>query len=311
MRALEKDPAQRFPDADAFIAALRGRARRRRPPARASRTASSAAVRSRRPGRRRCRLRRAGRRSAAAASRREGAALVAVAARRCSSPPSASSPPCCCCRGTQKVAVPTWSAPTRPTPRPRCAATASRSTRALQTAEQPAGQVIGQDPTGGTKADKGSTVTLTVSDGPAAGGGPAGRRADRLLGARAAARRPGFKAVRARARTPTRVAEGPRDLGQPAEGQTVDKGSTVTLVVSSGKPAGRRSPTSSARASTRRPSTAAGGRASRSRAPTRSPTRTRAPCSAQNPERRDARPTRARPSRSRSPRRPRRSPCPT
>ena len=51
------------------------------------------------------------------------------------------------------------------------------STRALKTAEQPKGQVIGQDPTGGTKAKKGSTVTLTVSDGPAAGRGAAGRRA--------------------------------------------------------------------------------------------------------------------------------------
>src|SRR5919197_614661 len=35
-----------------------------------------------------------------------------------------------------------------------------------KTSQQPAGRVIGQDPTGGEKADKGSTVTLTVSSGP-------------------------------------------------------------------------------------------------------------------------------------------------
>ena len=34
------------------------------------------------------------------------------------------------------------------------------------TTAKTAGTVIGQDPLGGTKANKGSTVTLTVSHGP-------------------------------------------------------------------------------------------------------------------------------------------------
>ena len=43
---------------------------------------------------------------------------------------------------------------------------ASHSTSTFETSHKPPGEVIGQDPSGGTQAKKGSTVHLTVSSGP-------------------------------------------------------------------------------------------------------------------------------------------------
>jgi serine/threonine-protein kinase len=103
-----------------------------------------------------------------------------------------------------------------------------------KTAEQPAGQVIGQDPTGGTKAKKGSTVTLTVSAGPQQVAVP------QVVGltvssARGRLSKAGLQASEREENSDT-VAEGRVISVSPTEGQKVDKGSSVTLVVSSGKP---------------------------------------------------------------------------
>ena len=123
------------------------------------------------------------------------------------------SPPCCCCPARRRSRSPPSSAPTRPTPRPSCARTASASTPTLKTADQPKGQVIGQDPTGGTKAKKGSTVTLTVSDGPQQVAVP------QVVGltvssARGRLDKAGLQGLRARGELRHRR-EGQGDLGQP------------------------------------------------------------------------------------------------
>src|SRR5262245_8762571 len=98
--------------------------------------------------------------------------------------------------------------------------------------EQPEGRVIGQDPSGNTKADKGSTVTLTVSKGreqvtvPQVVGLTAKSARGRLDNA-------GLKANE-RDENSTTVEKGRVISASPGEGEKVDKGSSVTLVVSSG-----------------------------------------------------------------------------
>ncbi len=97
----------------------------------------------------------------------------------------------------------------------------------------PKGQVIGQDPPGGEQADKGSTVTLTISDGP----GSAVMPSVAGLSASQAQRRlqnAGFT-VRTRKQSSDTIPSGDAIETLPPEGTPVDQGSTVTLVVSSGK----------------------------------------------------------------------------
>jgi eukaryotic-like serine/threonine-protein kinase len=100
-------------------------------------------------------------------------------------------------------------------------------------ASKPRGTVIGQDPPGGTRADEGSTVTLTVSDGPALARVPPvdgltfGSAQRRLLKA-------GFKVER-RTESSDTVAQGRVIRSSPGEGSEAERGSTVTLVVSSGR----------------------------------------------------------------------------
>ena len=94
-------------------------------------------------------------------------------------------------------------------------------------------RVAGQNPEGGSEADEGSTVTLSVSSGPGEAPVPivqgltADEAADRL-------REAGFRSEQKREFSDTvrndRVIE-----TAPAEGSTLRKGSTVTLVVSRGK----------------------------------------------------------------------------
>jgi eukaryotic-like serine/threonine-protein kinase len=98
--------------------------------------------------------------------------------------------------------------------------------------EQPDGRVIGQDPSGNAKADKGSTVTLTVSKGreqvtvPQVVGLTAKSARGRLDKAGLTANE--------RDENSTTVEKGRVISASPGEGEKVDKGSSVTLVVSSG-----------------------------------------------------------------------------
>jgi beta-lactam-binding protein with PASTA domain/predicted Ser/Thr protein kinase len=102
-----------------------------------------------------------------------------------------------------------------------------------KTADKPRGQVIGQDPAAGTRARKGSTVSLVVSDGPAQVSIPAvngeGRRAVRRT-----LRRLGLR-VTEREQPSDELPENHVIETVPGNGEQVDKGTTVLLRVSSGK----------------------------------------------------------------------------
>ena len=98
--------------------------------------------------------------------------------------------------------------------------------------EQPAGTVVEQDPRAGTEAEEGSTVTLSVSEGlgtarvPDVTGLPE-REAVRKLKAR------GF-AVGSRRESSSEVEAGRVIETEPAAGTAIEGGSEVTLVVSEG-----------------------------------------------------------------------------
>jgi serine/threonine-protein kinase len=102
----------------------------------------------------------------------------------------------------------------------------------FETSTRRQGEVIGQDPSGGTQADKGSTVHLIVSGGP----GQANVPSVAGLGRHAAAKRltkAGFR-VDEEERFDDTVPHDHVIATQPPEGTPLDKGSTVTLVVSKG-----------------------------------------------------------------------------
>jgi eukaryotic-like serine/threonine-protein kinase len=97
---------------------------------------------------------------------------------------------------------------------------------------EPVGQVIGQSPEAGTKVDKGSKVTLQVSSGPGKRNVPlvvglSLKRATRAL------QRAGLFADSSLQHSPT-VPKGQVISADPAEGTSVDAGTHVRLVVSSG-----------------------------------------------------------------------------
>jgi eukaryotic-like serine/threonine-protein kinase len=221
MRALEKDPARRYPDADAFIAALQ-----------AARDGTATAVLAPvppppvEPP------------SEAYAYPEEPLAprergrwwlwLLAVLVAGLGLAAVLLLP------GTQKVSVPTVVGADQANAEAKLRQDGFRVNTVPKTAEQPAGQVIGQDPTGGTKVKKGSTVTLTVSAGPQQVAVP------QVVGltvssARGRLQKAGLEASE-REENSDSVAAGRVISVSPPEGQKVDKGSSVTLVVSSGKP---------------------------------------------------------------------------
>jgi eukaryotic-like serine/threonine-protein kinase len=100
--------------------------------------------------------------------------------------------------------------------------------------DQAKGTVIKTDPPAGERADKGSLVTLTVSGGPGTaqiptvGGLTRSQARDRL-------RRAGFAIEEDRESSET-VPSGSAIRTRPKSGTTLEKGQTVTLVLSSGKP---------------------------------------------------------------------------
>ena len=101
-----------------------------------------------------------------------------------------------------------------------------------KTSDRPKGEVIGQDPSGGSRADKGSTVELTVSDGPAQVDVPQVTGLT-LKSAQGRLTRAGLKSS-VREESSDTVAKGRVISATPSEGQSVDKGSEVALVVSTG-----------------------------------------------------------------------------
>jgi serine/threonine-protein kinase len=100
-------------------------------------------------------------------------------------------------------------------------------------AERPKGEVMGTDPPPGEQADKGSTVRLTVSDGPGTASVPSVEGLSRQS-ARARLRRAGFQIAERRESSDT-VAAGKAIRTSPPEGSTLEKGREVTLLLSTGK----------------------------------------------------------------------------
>jgi serine/threonine-protein kinase len=101
-----------------------------------------------------------------------------------------------------------------------------------KTSQRPAGEVIGQDPSGGSKADKGSTVELTVSSGPAQVAVPQVTGLT-LKSAQGRLTKAGLKSS-VREENSDTVDKGRVISASPPEGQKIDKGSSVALVVSTG-----------------------------------------------------------------------------
>jgi serine/threonine-protein kinase len=101
--------------------------------------------------------------------------------------------------------------------------------------EAPVGEVIDQDPAAGEQAPKNSTITLKVSSGKEKTGVPDVRGKDVDVAANELGQA-GFKTVRQQEESGT-VDEGKVIRTSPAPGTPLERGSTVTLVVSSGPPA--------------------------------------------------------------------------
>jgi beta-lactam-binding protein with PASTA domain/predicted Ser/Thr protein kinase len=228
MRALEKDPARRFRDADAFIAALE-HARAAMAGAAGPPTAPEAPIwyedgygaappyeevyEEMAGGRRRWWL--------------WLVALLLVAGIAVGGYYLLSN------RGPAQVAVPDV------TGTDQAAATTALHSRGFATkivrknsSERPDGTVISTDPKGGSQADKGSTVTVNVSSGPATAKIPTVGGLSRKS-ARARLRDAGFE-IEERSEASDTIASGNAIRTSPPSGTTREKGSTVILLLSSG-----------------------------------------------------------------------------
>jgi eukaryotic-like serine/threonine-protein kinase len=233
MRALEKDPAQRYPDADAFIAALQGE---EVPPTEATAIAAGVGgmVSPPPPPPSAAMLREPTRPPPLAPVDRddEGSrwwawllGLLIVAALIVGA--------VLLLNGSKKVTVPDVVGASQAAAEKALRDKGFSTDSTFETSTKHQGEVIGQDPSGGTQAKKGSTVHLTVSGGP----GQANVPSVAGLGRRAAAKKltkAGFK-VDEEEKSDDTVAKDHVIETRPSEGTPLDKGSRVTLVVSSGR----------------------------------------------------------------------------
>ncbi|TML03214.1 MAG: Stk1 family PASTA domain-containing Ser/Thr kinase [Actinobacteria bacterium] len=227
MRALAKDPAQRYPDADAFIAALQGEdvpatemtavaAAPPPPPARVIEPLPPA-----RPG--------VGGPPFPEEEERSRwwwwlLAILAVAALIVGG--------LLLLNNSKQVAVPDVVGASQAAAEQALRNKGFDTDATFETSTRPQGQVIGQDPSGGTQADKGSTVHLTVSGGP----GQATVPSVAGMGRNAAAKKltkAGFKVTEEEQFDDTTAKDHVIET-RPPEGTPLDKGSSVTLVVSKG-----------------------------------------------------------------------------
>jgi beta-lactam-binding protein with PASTA domain/predicted Ser/Thr protein kinase len=99
----------------------------------------------------------------------------------------------------------------------------------------PVGKVLEQDPRAGVKADKGSTVTITVSTGPGKAKIPKDLRGLSLAEAEKELRKQGFGPFTVQRRFSSTVPDGNVISTDPGGGTVVIAGSPVTLVVSQGQ----------------------------------------------------------------------------
>jgi beta-lactam-binding protein with PASTA domain/predicted Ser/Thr protein kinase len=100
---------------------------------------------------------------------------------------------------------------------------------------KPSGIVIGEAPGAGSKADRGSTVTLTVSRGPGNVSVPSVQGLS-VAGAKRVLRRAGLKAGNVVPQSSTRFKAGQVTNTNPGVARSVPPGTSVTLFVSSGQP---------------------------------------------------------------------------
>jgi len=219
LRALEKDPAMRFTDADAFIAALEGARDGMLPPEGSATTAFAAVEEDHGPV-----LAPLGPRE----DRRRWwlwgllAALVVA--------------------GAVVAAVLLTRAETAPVPRVVGADVADAARRLRNDGFRPTiervrneaerDEVIAQEPQPGTELEEGSEVALTVSDGPGTRAVPDVEGLTRER-ARSRLRAAGFR-VRERREASAEVDDGRVIRTLPPIGSEIEAGSTVTLVLSSG-----------------------------------------------------------------------------
>lgn len=103
------------------------------------------------------------------------------------------------------------------------------------TNSNPSGTVIAQDPQGGTKADEGSTVSLTVSQGPGNATVPSVEGAS-VAQAKQAIIGAGLKVARVVHFSSTQFPAGQVTGTDPGAGQTIPAGTAVTIFESSGNP---------------------------------------------------------------------------
>ena len=101
--------------------------------------------------------------------------------------------------------------------------------------KHPAGYVFFQSPTGGDKADKGSTVTLTVSSGPGNVSVP-GVEGLPLANAKRLIQQAGLKVGNVQSQSSTALPKGNVIKTSPGAAASVPSGSKVEIFVSSGKP---------------------------------------------------------------------------
>jgi eukaryotic-like serine/threonine-protein kinase len=134
--------------------------------------------------------------------------------------------------GGQKVTVPTVVGADQANAEAKLRQDGFKTDATMKTSERPKGEVIGQDPAGGERAEKGSTVDLTVSAGPAQ------VRVPQVVGltlksAQGRLDRADLKSS-VREESSDTVPKGRVISASPQEGEQVDKGSEVALVVSTG-----------------------------------------------------------------------------
>jgi serine/threonine-protein kinase len=101
---------------------------------------------------------------------------------------------------------------------------------------KPSNVVIAQTPLGGARADKGSTVTLTVSSGPGQASVPSVIQLSEKV-ARRQIEQQGLKVARVLSESSTTVAKGLATRTDPPAGTLLPQGTGLTLYVSSGKAA--------------------------------------------------------------------------
>jgi eukaryotic-like serine/threonine-protein kinase len=106
---------------------------------------------------------------------------------------------------------------------------------ASQSSRRASGTVIAQDPGGGSQADKGSTVFLTVSSGPGTVSVPP-VEGETVAAATRDLRRAHLRVSHSVSQSSTRFPAGQVAATDPASGKSVPSGTLVTLFVSSGQP---------------------------------------------------------------------------